>query len=73
MGFSKEEGEALNSAVRGIVERAISSLQAVGMARQDALSLLVVQSSIRMDQATMRKAMQWLVAEEARNVEDDGG
>jgi hypothetical protein len=51
-GFSKEEGDALNSVVGGIVERTIASLQGVGMTHEGALSLLVIQAVIRMRDTT---------------------
>jgi hypothetical protein len=50
--FNKEEYEALNVAVGGIVERAIASLQGVGMTYEGALSLLVIQAVIRMRNTT---------------------
>jgi hypothetical protein len=48
MGFTKAEGDALNAAVGGIVERCISSLEAVGLPHESALRLMLVQSVIRM-------------------------
>ena len=48
-GFSKEEGDALNSCVRGIVERAIASLMVIGMTHEGALNLLMIQAAIRME------------------------
>lgn len=50
--FSAKEVDALNEAVRGVVEQAISSLQAIGLAQQDAVALLLVQSAIRMNDTT---------------------
>jgi hypothetical protein len=49
MANSKEGYEALNATVRGIVERAIASLQAIGMTNEGALQLLAIQATIRMD------------------------
>lgn len=57
-GFTKEEGEALNSAVREIVERAINALQAIGMTYASALQLLVIQATIRMEDTAEVK--RWL-------------
>ena len=48
-GFSREEGYALDAAVRGVVERAIASLQVIGLSHEGALSLLMIQAAIRME------------------------
>ena len=48
---SKEQG-AMEDCVRGTVERAISSLMVLGMSHDGAASLLMVQSAIRIDDAT---------------------
>jgi hypothetical protein len=48
---SKEQG-AMEDRVRGTVERAISSLMVLGMSHDGAASLLMVQSAIRIDDAT---------------------
>jgi hypothetical protein len=65
MAFNKEEGGALDAAVRGVVERAIASLMAIGMTHEDALSLLVLQSVIRMrDMAAARRLLQRLLEDD---------
>ena len=54
-GFSKEESHALGTVVIGIVERAIASLMVIGMTNEGALSLLMTQAAIRMqDTAKLR-------------------
>jgi hypothetical protein len=67
-GFSQAEGEALNAVVRGIVERAVASLQVIGMTHEDALSLLVIQAVIRMQDTTGIR--RWLRSLES--TEDEG-
>ena len=47
-GFSEEEGDPMNAVVRGVVERAIATLQAIGMSHEGALNLLMIQAAIRM-------------------------
>lgn len=69
-GFNKVEGEAFDAAVCGIVERAISSLQAIGMSNEGALSLLMFQAAIRMqDAAEVRRLLKSI---EDRLADDDG-
>jgi hypothetical protein len=57
MGFSKEEGAALNSAVRGTIERAIASLQVIGMSHEGALQLLGLQVGLRMSSDEDRRRL----------------
>ena len=38
----------MNAAVRGVVERAIATLQGIGMSHEGALNLLMIQAAIRM-------------------------
>jgi hypothetical protein len=49
--MNEAEQDALDSRVRGIIETAISSLVDVGLSNQGALSLLMIQSAIRMNDA----------------------
>jgi hypothetical protein len=43
--------EATNSVVSGVVEQAVASLQAIGLTEQGALSMLLTQAAVRMDDA----------------------
>jgi hypothetical protein len=43
-----KEHKAIDVAVVGIIERAITSLQAIGMTKANALELLVIQAAILM-------------------------
>ena len=58
-----------NDTTRAIVEKAISDLEAVGFKYQGALDLLLIQSAIRMNEASLRRSMQWL-ASQARIVDE---
>jgi hypothetical protein len=48
-GFTKQESDALNSCVRGVVDRAVDSLQVLGMTKPAALSLLMIQAALRFE------------------------
>ena len=48
----KAKQDAMEDCVRGILERAVTSLMALGMTDEAALSLLMIQSAIRIDDAT---------------------
>jgi len=55
--FTAQEAEAMQSAVRNVVERTISSLQSIGMSHHDALALLMLQASLRMDASEVRRVL----------------
>ena len=65
-GFSREEGYALDAAVRGVVERAISSLEAIGLSHEGALNLLMIQAAIRMEESGVTETKRLL-----RSLEND--
>jgi hypothetical protein len=70
-GFSEAEGNALNAVVRGIIERAIASLQGVGLSHEGALHLLLLQSAIRtQDKPELRRLLKSI---EDGGFADDGG
>ena len=70
-GFTEEEGNALNSVVRGVVERAIASLMVVGMTHEGALALLTVQAVIRMNDATAARHLLESLLEDGLADDDD--
>jgi hypothetical protein len=51
-GMDKAKQDAMEDCVRGILERAVTSLMALGMTDEAALSLLMIQSAIRIDDAS---------------------
>jgi hypothetical protein len=53
--MDKANYETVNSIVRGIVERAVSSLMVVGMAHDNACALLMIQGAVRIDDAAKVK------------------
>ena len=57
--MEKAERDALEGAVRGIIERAVAALEAIGMSHEGALALLMIQSAIRInDAAEVRRLLQ---------------
>jgi hypothetical protein len=58
--FSKVEGEALEAVAGGIIERAIASLQGIGLSREGALSMLVLQAAIQMDKAEVERLLKYV-------------
>lgn len=70
--MTRAEYLALNVATRGVVERAVSALQAIGLSREGALSLLAIQASIRMDdQAKVRELIRDIKQHHGVNDDDD--
>jgi tRNA C32,U32 (ribose-2'-O)-methylase TrmJ len=72
--MKKVERDALESCVKGIIEHAISALQAIGMTNDAALKLLMIQASIRMeDTAELRRVLKSIKDGLAGNDDDDCG
>jgi hypothetical protein len=49
--MNKTESDAMNDCVRSLIERTVSTLQAIGMKKEDALQLLAIQAIVRMHNA----------------------
>ena len=59
MGFDKQEAEAIQHVVRGVIERTIASLQGIGMTHDGACHLMIIQGAIRLsDDAELKRLVE---------------
>jgi hypothetical protein len=69
--MEKAAQDALNAITRDTIEHCISSLMALGATNDTALMLMLIQSYIRMNDATMARAIEFIADNPVIDDNDD--